>query len=359
MSLTGADVAARLVADLMPIAVAVHGPGAAAFVTLLQAAGADAATFDADTSKAGAAAAVDLAILLAPSRPPDSDAGQPAIAALAAASDRLLFVPAPPGQAAATDLDAWFELFAEHGFQPVVDYDASFLGAGAFLVDRNATAAESELAAFAGRVSLGGSLAVSSERVAVLEAELRADADDRATLRATVREQDKRMRTLESDLAVSRAEAFSWRTRASAAEEELAALRRQIAGWELLGRWVWAACAQPARGTLAVLRAGLGTQPKPPGWLARLRGQPAPPTAQERALLEDAKLVRGSRLFDAAWYIASNPDLAESGDDPVWHYVLRGAAAGAEPGPYFASGPWREKFPDRNPLAEAVRQGET
>ena len=49
-----------------------------------------------------------------------------------------------------------FELFAEQGFQPVVDYDAGFLGAGAFLVDRNATAADSDLAEFAARVSVGG-----------------------------------------------------------------------------------------------------------------------------------------------------------------------------------------------------------
>jgi hypothetical protein len=347
--------AARLVADLMPIAVAVHGPGAASFVAQLQEAGADAVQFDAT-----AGGAFDLAVLLAPARAPQGDADSPAIAALAAASDRLLFVPAPvpAGQVAAPDLDAWFELFAEHGFQPVVDYDAGFLGAGAFLVDRNATAAESELAAFAERVSLGGALAVSSERVAALEAEAKADADDRATLRATVADQESRLRTLEGDLAVSRADADAWRARAAAAEAELAGLRRQIAGWEQLGRWVWAACAQPARGTLAVLRAGLGTKKRRRGWLSRLRGAEPPPTAQERALLEDARLVRSSRMFDAAWYIASNADLAESGDDPVWHYVLRGAAAGVEPGPYFDSAKWREKYPDRNPLAEAVRQGE-
>jgi hypothetical protein len=302
--------AARLVADLMPIAVTVCGPGADAFAESLAEAGAAAEVF-----APGDAAAFDLAVLLAPPETPDPARHGALVAALAAASDRLLFVPVPLGQSAAPDLNGWFELFADQGFQPVVEYDAGFLGAGAFLVDRNATAAEDELASFAERVS--GATAAPPRDVPAA--------------------------SLDADLAVSRAETASWRERAERAETEAENLRREIAAWDAIGRWVWAACANPARDTAAPRR----------GWLARWRG----PTSADKKQRADAALIRQSRHFDAAWYIATHPELADSGEDPVWHYVRVGAAAGAEPGPYFDSRPWRERYPDRNPCAEAIRQG--
>jgi hypothetical protein len=247
------------------------------------------------------------------------------IAELAAASDRLLLVPVPLGQPSAPDLNGWFELFADQGFQPVVEYDAGFLGAGAFLVDRNATAAEDELASFAERVS------------GVPPSPAAEPPPPRSGSPASA------AASLQADLAVSRAETESWRARALRAEAEAENLRREIGAWDAIGRWVWAACAKPARATHAQSR----------GWLARWRG----PTRAEKRQYADAALIRRSRHFDAAWYIAMHPELAESGDDPVWHYVRIGAPAGAEPGPYFDSRPWRERYPDRNPCAEAIRQG--
>jgi hypothetical protein len=334
--------AARLVADLMPIAVAVTGPGEAAFAAALQQAGAGAEIFT-----PGDGAGFDLAVLLAPPERPEAARHGAAIAALAAASDRLLFVPVPLGRTEAGHADAWFELFAEHGFQPVVEYDASFLGAGAFLVDRNATAAEEELAAFADRVSGAAPppVAPPPPEPAVVAAQ-QAEAEASRTLRAT-------LAAREAELATIRAEADRWRSRAGKAETELTGLKREIGAWETVGRWVWAVCGQGGRDTAAALRLAGWTPPRR-GRLARmLRKQ----SKAERALLADAALVRTSRHFDAAWYIASHPELAETGADPVWHYVLRGAAAGAEPGPYFDSKPWREKYPLHNPLAAAVRQG--
>jgi hypothetical protein len=326
------DAAVRLIADLMPIAVAVSGPGADRMVAALVAAGAEAEVFT-----GGGAAAFDLTVLLAPAGEPD-----PAVAALAGASDRLLFVPVSPD---APDVGVWFELFAEQGFQPVVDYDAGFLGAGAFLVDRNATAADSDLAEFAARVSVGGA---PEETAAPVTAPLtHAEADERVALRDAVASR-------EAELTASRAESAAWRARAATAAAEADRLKLEMGAWDGLGRWIWAACADPGRDTLAALRAAAGGRLGRRSWFARRRG----PTKAEKRLLEDAALIRKSRHFDAAWYIASHPDLAERGDDPVWHYVLRGAAAGAEPGPYFDSAPWRDRFPTRNPLAEAVRQGE-
>jgi hypothetical protein len=335
VTLTADAVAARLVADLMPIAVAIHGPGAPQFAAAFAEAGAEAEVFPGPGG-----AAYDLAILLAPGSATGAADSEATVAALAAASDRLLFIPLQRA-GAEPDLDAWFEALAGHGFQPVVDYDASFLGPGAFLVDRNATAADSDLADFAARVAAGGAPA---EAPAPLTPAPPEDSSQRDAMRAELAQ-------LSAALAASQAEAAS-------ARHEVEVLKRAMDAWQSLGSWVWTVCAAPGRDTLASLRAASGGIVGRYGPFARLRGRTSRPTKAERILLADAALVRTSRHFDAAWYIASHPELAENGGDPVWHYILRGAAAGAEPGPYFDSAPWRQTAPDRNPLAEAVRRGE-
>ena len=346
MSVPLEEAASRLVADLMPVAIVVAETGAAArgddFLRALDQAGAGAERY-----APGMAPGFDLAILLAGGAPDESGA---LVEGLAAVSDRLLFVP-EAGDAAS--LDAWFELFAEQGYQPVVEYDASFLGQGAFLVDRNATAAESELSAFAERLSMGGALAASTQRVAVLEAEL-GTAGDRDSIKAD-------LAAREAALAAAVAREAEWRLRVEAAEAECAALREQVAGWHgmaaRLGEWVRAACAAPERDTLAALRETAGG--KPAGWLRRAFGRRRA-SRRERLQLADAALIRAHELFDAGWYIASHPELAATGADPVLHYVVHGAAAGAAPGPYFdaALHGGGATPPAANPLAQAIRSGQ-
>lgn len=53
--------------------------------------------------------------------------------------------------------------------------------------------------------------------------------------------------------------------------------------------------------------------------------------AQDDAMAE----IAASGLFDAAWYLARYPDVAEAGMDPLVHYVTAGAAEGRHPGPGF------------------------
>jgi hypothetical protein len=310
MSLSLNEAAARVVADLMPIAIVVAdaGGGVAAdmFAGALGEAGAGAEIY-----APGGAGGFDLAVLLADPGPAQHNGVGELIEGLAAVSDRLLFVPSgalPGGEA--PDLNGWFELFAEQGYQPVVDYDAGFLGQGAFLVDRNATAAETE-----------AELAAAVAREAALQA------------------------------------------RAETAESALAEMRVQLMGWQsvakALGAWVHHVCAAPGRDTLAGLRAASGFAPKK-RFLARLRPRRrAQPTKAEAAMLADAALVRSSALFDAGWYIASHPALAEAGGDPVLHYVATGASAGADPGPYFDSAAYRAAHPEciGAPLAHAIRHG--
>ena len=342
--------ASRLVADLMPIAVTVDGAGAGDFVAALAGAGAEAELF------APGASGFDLAVLLiAPGQGP-ADTG-PAVVRLAEVSDRLLFVKWPLGASEIPDLDNWFELFAEQGFQPVVEYDASFLGQGAFLVDRNAIAAEAELASFFERVSMGGALAASTQRVAALEAEL-GDAGDRARLKDELAQRDAALAARQQALDAALTQVSVWQERVAQADAEIASLNAQIGAWQAVGRWVAAWVTLPGRGTLAALRQARGKAPRR-GLLTMLRGRISPPDKVERVLMQDAALIRGSALFDAAWYIASQRDLPASGEDPVWHYVLHGATEGADPGPWFDSAAYRAANPGiaGSPLAHAIRTG--
>ncbi|MEJ0049021.1 MAG: hypothetical protein WDN04_25120 [Rhodospirillales bacterium] len=339
--------AARIVADLMPIALAVSGVGEAAFAAALAEAGATPEIF-----VAGEAVAYDLAILLAP---PDAarDLVEAArIQSLATATDRLLLIPVPLGAAGPLDLDAWFEIFAEHGFQPVVEYDTAFLGQGAFLVDRNATAAESELSAFAERLALGGALASTSQRVAVLEAEL-AEGGDRDHLK-------KALDARQAEIAALVAREAALRNRTDQAEAAAASLRTQLIAWQRLGTWIGVVIQSRDRNTIAALHEARGSVPKPRGFWGRLRRRRESPSADDAQLLADAALLRACPLFDPAWYLAQRPQLAASGADPVWDFLLHGAAEGIAPGPWFDSAAYVARFPESqsNPLLHAIKSGE-
>ncbi|WP_116090614.1 sulfotransferase family protein [Sphingomonas crusticola] len=52
----------------------------------------------------------------------------------------------------------------------------------------------------------------------------------------------------------------------------------------------------------------------------------------------DAALIRGSGLFDADYYLGRYPDVADSGLDPIDHYLKVGAAKGYDPSPLFDTG---------------------
>jgi len=68
------------------------------------------------------------------------------------------------------------------------------------------------------------------------------------------------------------------------------------------------------------------------------------------SLPEQARLLLDSNLFDAAWYLQSYPDVAESGMDPAEHYVRAGAFEGRDTGPHFDSMAYYLANPD---VAEA------
>lgn len=71
-----------------------------------------------------------------------------------------------------------------------------------------------------------------------------------------------------------------------------------------------------------------------------VEAEPVPVAEADPALdpSGDAALIRNSGLFDADYYRARYPDVAESGLDPVDHYLQIGAPRGYDPNPLFDTG---------------------
>lgn len=284
----------------------------------------------------------DLAILLAPADEAETPQASAAAAALAEQSDLLLLIPLgfAQGSAARLQMLAWFTVLAELGYQPVVEATLDFVGRGAFLVGRAATAGEAELAAFAERLTREPD-APTSARIEALEAQV----DEAAPLREALAASDAARTAAESHIAslaerLARAEA-----RAIDAERALLDARQQAerdraildqaSRWDVLRVWV---------------RQAVANLPAPRRRLF-VRRREAEPLA----------LLRAAPLFDAAWYIACHPELAVRGSDPARHYLTIGAADGDDPGPFFDSAAYRLAHPRLGrepPLLHALRTGE-
>ena len=83
---------------------------------------------------------------------------------------------------------------------------------------------------------------------------------------------------------------------------------------------------------------------------------------ERRQSQRDEKLVTKSGLFDRNWYLAHNPDVAISGQDPLTHYLQHGGQEGRDPGPGFDSKWYLDQNPDvrargMNPLIHYLRFG--
>lgn len=71
---------------------------------------------------------------------------------------------------------------------------------------------------------------------------------------------------------------------------------------------------------------------------------------RERELLRSSLAIRLSGLFDESWYLEAYPDVAQSGLDPVEHYLRFGAAEARNPSALFDSRWYLAAYPD---VAEA------
>lgn len=77
----------------------------------------------------------------------------------------------------------------------------------------------------------------------------------------------------------------------------------------------------------------------------------------------ERRLLSETSLFDAEWYLTQYPEIASTGVDPVWHYLLFGAPAGLDPSPLFDSDWYVQYYPDvaragLNPLVHYIKHGD-
>ena len=73
-------------------------------------------------------------------------------------------------------------------------------------------------------------------------------------------------------------------------------------------------------------------------------------------------LIASSPLFDRNWYLSKNPDVRNSGIDPVLHYLTCGSEEGRRPGPLFDGAEYLTANPDVreakiNPLVHYIQRG--
>jgi SAM-dependent methyltransferase/TolA-binding protein len=83
---------------------------------------------------------------------------------------------------------------------------------------------------------------------------------------------------------------------------------------------------------------------------------------KRRQTKDDAEMIAKSGLFEAAWYLIQNPDVAEAGTEPVSHYLDHGASEGRDPSPLFNTRWYLEQYADvraagMNPLVHYLRFG--
>jgi hypothetical protein len=62
---------------------------------------------------------------------------------------------------------------------------------------------------------------------------------------------------------------------------------------------------------------------------------PPPPVTKPPVANDPVDAIRRSGLFDEAWYLVRNPDVAASGMNPIKHYLEVGAERGRDPHPLF------------------------
>lgn len=141
---------------------------------------------------------------------------------------------------------------------------------------------------------------------------------ERDSLLAQLAQQRERWQELEQTRTSLKQDAIGDADRADVLARALAAL---------LSRRYWEAA--PDRGGLRGWLAGRWPR------LGRLLGKESHgDRLRER---EQVRMIEASALFDGAWYLRQNPDVAQAGVSPALHYLRNGAQEGRDPGPRFST----------------------
>ncbi|MCH8508452.1 MAG: glycoside hydrolase family 99-like domain-containing protein [Phycisphaerales bacterium] len=132
--------------------------------------------------------------------------------------------------------------------------------------------------------------------------------------------------------------------RAEARAADAARLREELA-WTLATRsWRW---SKPLRSLSGAVRA---SRVRAVGGAARIARLLRLPGVARLTTARRAMLIRGSRLFDAGYYLRHNPDVRVAGVDPAWHFAARGGFEGRRPSDHFDTAWYLASNPD---VAEA------
>ncbi len=97
-------------------------------------------------------------------------------------------------------------------------------------------------------------------------------------------------------------------------------------------------------------------------FFSRLFIQPLLKMRHARMYRRDLAIMRSSGLYDRDWYLKQNPDVAQTGMDPLIHYLHNGGFEDRDPGPGFSSGYYLETNEDVkragvNPLLHYLKNG--
>lgn len=79
-------------------------------------------------------------------------------------------------------------------------------------------------------------------------------------------------------------------------------------------------------------------------WLKKMFG--GRKSQDELAEPQQVRLIEASSLFQSAWYLQNNSDVALAGINPATHYLRAGAGEGRNPGPEFDTGAYVTEHPD-------------
>jgi hypothetical protein len=81
---------------------------------------------------------------------------------------------------------------------------------------------------------------------------------------------------------------------------------------------------------------------------------------ERKRVMREVDVIRQAGVFDEAWYLKQNSDVARAGLSPLLHYLRYGWEEGRDPSPDFSTNFYVENYPDAdgtNPLVHYVAIG--
>ncbi len=202
-------------------------------------------------------------------------------------------------------------------------------------------------------------LQMEKERIEVREAASRAqsDRDDASRKIAQLFSEIGTLQSLTVELQAALAKATGVEEEAARLRAELDAARAACAR-NIEERNEQARAAEIARAQVDELRATTHRQERAlaalaqPGRFSPARLWTSVALAFQRLMrsnrprARDADAIRAARLFNALEYLTRYPDVAESGLDPLEHYLMYGEAEGRVAHPVFDAGYYLQKYPE-------------